>query len=143
MKNIDEHEYWKSGFQFAGLSGGIKKELVSDASDRKFFEFDATPLENPNRTMKPFQVCQVKHGGLCGMDLMRHRGDMGSTNVYRSLWSLKGDLPLFVRITIPGSDCMSDQFLSKIPVLNLILIFLLGIVRKELTRVIKSTGYLP
>jgi len=121
MKNIDEHEYWKSGFQLAGLSGGLKKELVSEASDpridelnKKFFEFDATPLENPNRTMKPFQVCQVKHGGLCGMDLMRHRGDMGSTNVYRSLWSLKGDLPLFVRITIPGSDCMSDQFLGKI-----------------------------
>ena len=85
-----------------------------DEFTTKVFEFNDRLEQNPDRTMKPFTVCSMRHGGLCCLDPCSSKGDIGTKNVYNRLWSLKKDLPLFVRLAIPVPLCSTDQFVGKI-----------------------------
>lgn len=120
MAKMQNHSAWKAGFQTASYSGGLKTELVSQMTDRQLddfstdvFGFDKRIVQNPKRTMKPFTVCGIRHGGLCCRDALSSKGDIGTRNLYISLGPMKKDLPLFVRLAILDPLCSADHFLAK------------------------------
>lgn len=120
MAKMQNHSAWKAGFQTASFSGGLKTELVSQMTDRQLddfstdvFGFDKRIVQNPKRTMKPFTVCGIRHGGLCCRDALSSKGGIGTRNLYISLGPMKKDLPLFVRLAIIDPLCSADHFLAK------------------------------